>query len=354
MNDNRTIWLWIAAVAVSSVSSRATPPPGPAPTGMVWISGGEFTMGTDEQESYPQERPAHRVKVDGFWMDKTEVTNEEFEKFVKATGYVTVAEKKPDWEEIKKQVPPGTPRPPEEMLVPGSMVFIKPNGPVDLRDIRNWWQWTPGADWRHPEGTKSSLKGREKHPVVHVSWGDAVAYAKWANKRLPTEAEWEFAARGGVEGKRYAWGDELKPGGTWMANIFQGHFPDRDTGEDAFCGTAPVSSFPTNGYGLHDMIGNAWEWCSDWYGVDYYSTLQQKGGVAVNPTGPSSSSNPNNPYQPEHATRGGSFLCSDHYCINYRPSARRGTEADSGMSNVSFRCVKNAEPKKTEAVAEAK
>jgi sulfatase modifying factor 1 len=342
--DTRFI-IWLAAIAIVLSTAHAVPQPGSAPAGMVWIPGGEFTMGTDERESYPPERPAHRVKVDGFWMDKTEVTNEEFERFVKATGYVTTAEKKTDWEDLKKQVPPGTPKPSDEMLAPGSMVFVRPDNPVDLRNIGNWWQWMPGANWRHPEGPKSSIKGKEKYPVVQVSWDDAVAYAKWDGKRLPTEAEWEFAARGGLDRKRYAWGDELKPSNKWLANIFQGHFPDKDTGADGFAGLAPVASFPPNGYGLYDMIGNAWEWCSDWYRVDTYSTLARQGGVAVNPTGPSSSFDPEFPLQPERVTRGGSFLCSDHYCLNYRPSARRGTESDSGTSNVSFRCVKTPDKK---------
>jgi sulfatase modifying factor 1 len=337
--------IWLAAMVVALSMAQAGSPPGAAPVGMVWIAGGEFTMGTDERESYAPERPAHRVKVDGFWMDKTEVTNEEFAKFVKATGYVTIAEKKTDWEELKKQVPPGTPKPSDEMLAPGSMVFVRPDGPVDLRNIGNWWQWMPGANWRHPEGPKSSIKGKEKYPVVQVAWDDAVAYAKWAGKRLPTEAEWEFAARGGLEGKRYAWGDELKPNKKWLANIFQGHFPDKDTGADGFTGLAPVASFPPNPYGLYDMIGNAWEWCSDWYRVDTYTTLARQGGTAVNPTGPSSSYDPEFPHQLERVTRGGSFLCSDHYCLNYRPSARRGTESDSGMSHISFRCVKDVEKK---------
>lgn len=316
----------------------------PAPTsnsvpGMVLIPGGEFTMGTDATDSYETERPAHRVRVDSFWMDATEVTNAEFEKFVKATGYVTVAERKPDWEELKKQLPAGTAKPADDVLVPGSLVFKRPPGKVSLNDVGNWWRWTPGANWRAPDGPGSNLRGRENYPVVQVAWEDAAAYAKWAGKRLPTESEWEFAARGGLDGKRYAWGDELKPNGKWLANIFQGDFPYHDTAEDGFSGLAPVRSFPPNAYGLYDMIGNAWEWCSDWYRVDYYQSLLDKKSVAINPPGPTESLDPEEPEQPKRVTKGGSYLCSDQYCINYRPSARRGTASDTGMSHVGFRCV---------------
>jgi len=308
------------------------------PQGMVWVPGGEFTMGTDEAESYEAERPAHRVKVDGFWMDETEVTNKDFEKFVKATGYITTAEIKPDWEELKKQLPPGTPKPPDDVLVPGSLVFTPPAHPVPLSDMSAWWAWKTGADWKHPEGPGSDLKGRENYPVVHISWDDAAAYAKWAGKRLPTESEWEFAARGGLESKRYSWGDEFKPDGKWMANTFQGNFPNMDKGEDGFKGLAPVKSFQPNGYGLYDMIGNVWEWTSDWYRLDAYQTLVGK-KVILNPQGPSESYDPAEPLAPKRVTRGGSFLCTDQYCVNYRPSARRGTAFDSGSSNVGFRTV---------------
>lgn len=289
----------------------------PSPAGMVWVSGGEFMMGTDEEDSYPVERPAHQEKVEGFWMDVHEVTNAEFLKFVEATGYLTTAERPVDWEEIKKQVPPGTPKPPEEMLKPGSLVFTPPREAVPLHDISAWWVWKTGADWRHPEGPESSIDGKDYFPVVHISYDDAVAYAAWAGKRLPTEAEWEFAARGGLEGKRYAWGSEFRPTGKWMANTFQGNFPNNDTGEDGFKGLAEIKKFEPNVYGLYDMIGNAWEWTSDEF------------------------KDPAEPLVPKRVTKGGSFLCSPQYCINYRPSARRGTGFDSGSSNISFRCVKN-------------
>ena len=310
-------------------------------TGMVWIPGGEFTMGTDEKMSYPAEHPAHQVRVNGFWMDSTEVTNTEFKKFVEATGYITIAEQKPIWEEIKKQLPVGTPKPPDDALVAGSLVFTPPSRPVPLNDISRWWQWVHGASWLHPEGPSSSIKDRMNHPVVHVSWDDANAYAKWAGKRLPTEAEWEFSARGGLKNKRYAWGDELKPNKKWMANNFQGSFPDNNTKIDGFDRSSPVKSFAPNGYGLYDIIGNCWEWCSDWYSVKLYKDRAKSKEVYDNPKGPDKSYDPRFPREPRRTTRGGSFLCSENYCVNYRPSARQGTAVDSGMSHLSFRCVMN-------------
>jgi formylglycine-generating enzyme required for sulfatase activity len=307
---------------------------------MVWIPTGEFTMGSDAPGSWPDEGPAHRVSLDGFWMDEHEVTNAEFRRFVEATGYVTTAERRPDVEEILRQSPPGTPSPPEESLVPGSLVFTTTEGPVPLDDYARWWRWTPGADWRHPEGPGSSVVGRDDHPVVQVSWDDAVAYATWAGKRLPTEAEWERAARGGLEGRRYVWGDEPPSDETALANLWQGHFPDRNSARDGFVRTAPVKSFPPNGFGLHDMAGNVWEWCADWYGRDLYAT-RSGGGVVVNPPGPERSPGPRRSGMPRRAQRGGSFLCNDTYCSRYRPSARHGCAPDTGMSHVGFRCVKS-------------
>jgi formylglycine-generating enzyme len=272
--------------AAADGGNASANPGSPAPVGMVWIQGGEFTMGTDEEEAYQPEKPAHRVKVDGFYMDETEVTNEMFAKFVEATGYVTVAEKKPDWEAMKKTLPPGTPEPSPDVMVAASLVFQPPSHQVPLNDITQWWVWVPGANWRHPEGPGSDLKGRENHPVVHVCWDDAMAYCQWAGKRLPTEAEWEYACRGGLEKKRYAWGDDFRPGEVWMANTFQGSFPDVNTGADGHMRTAAVKQFPANGYGLYDMIGNVWEWCSDWYRADEYPRRAGKATID-NPKGPS-------------------------------------------------------------------
>jgi formylglycine-generating enzyme len=313
-------------------------PPGDAPPGMVWIPGGEFMMGTDSQIGWPDEKPAHPVRVDGFWMDEHEVTNSQFREFVEATGYVTTAEKAPTVEEIMSQVPPGTPEPPPEMLVAGSMVFTPPPGPVDLNDFTQWWKWTPGADWRHPEGPGSTIEGRDNHPVVHVSWYDAVAYAKWAGKQLPTEAQWERAARGGLEQADYCWGNNPPSDTQLLANIWQGVFPTKNTALDGFPRTAPVESFPPNGYGLYDMAGNVWEWCADWYDRSLHERLAEQ-GVVVNPTGPERTNDPHQPYAELRVQKGGSFLCHESYCLRYRPSARHGGAPDTGMSHVGFRCV---------------
>jgi formylglycine-generating enzyme len=310
---------------------------------MVWIPGGEFSMGSDADSGRTDEGPAHRVRVDGFWMDATEVTNAQFKEFVDATGYVTTAERVPDVNELLQQLPPGTPPPAEENLAAGSLVFRPPAGSVNLDDSSQWWQWMPGANWRTPDGPGSSIEGKENYPVVQVSWDDAMAYATWAGKRLPTEAEWEFAARGGLDGKRFVWGDE-SPGalGHWQCNIWQGEFPYRNDALDGFEGSAPVKSFAPNGYGLYDMAGNVWEWCSDFYSCDLYRS-RGKNVVVDNPTGPNESHDPRNPYGASRDQRGGSFLCSDDYCSRYRPSARHGCAADTGMSHVGFRCVMTKE-----------
>lgn len=306
---------------------------------MVWISGGDFIMGSQGDGSRANERPEHPVTVDGFWMDRNSVTNAEFARFVEATGYKTTAELPVDWEELKKSLPAGTPKPDAEMLQPGSMVFKPSSGPVALADMSGWWHWTKGASWKHPEGPESNLDGRAQHPVVQVSWFDANAYAKWAGKRLPTEAEWEFASRGGLERKRYSWGDEAKPDGKILANTWTGDFPYRNTSEDGFAGTAPVGTFPANAYGLHDMAGNVWNWCSDWYRPDTHArAILEKS--CCNPTGPASSYSLNHPDQTERVTKGGSFLCHPSYCESYRPAARRGTPPDTGMSHIGFRCVR--------------
>ncbi len=308
--------------------------------GMVWVPGGEFTMGTDAEVGWADEKPAHRVQVDGFWMDEHEVTNAQFRAFVEATGHVTTAEKPPVLEELLRQLPPGTPPPPKDKLVPGSLVFRPTAGPVDTRDFSQWWAWTPGASWRHPEGPGSGIEGREDHPVVHVSWDDAAAYARWAGKRLPTEAEWEFAARGGLDNKPYAWGDDKPSDQNLRANLWQGEFPHQNTAADGFERTAPVKSFAPNGYGLYDMSGNVWEWCDDWYQRDLYRWRNGK-SVTMNPQGPERPHDPARPFTPQRVQKGGSFLCNDSYCTRYRPSARHGCTPDTGMSHVGFRCAKS-------------
>jgi formylglycine-generating enzyme required for sulfatase activity len=279
-------------------------------------------------------RPIHRVYVDGFWMDKTDVTNEEFARFVKATGYVTIAERKPTAEDF-----PGAPL---ENLVAGSVVFSPPEHPVPLNDHFQWWSYVKGANWRHPEGPKSNLKGREKYPVVQVAYPDAEAYANWAGKRLPTEAEWEFAARGGLAGKRYPWGNEFQPSGKWMANTHQGHFPVTDTGADGYVGIAPVAQFAPNSYGLYDMAGNVWQWTSDWYRPDYYQQLAAAGGVARNPRGPDTPYDPAEPTEKKKVHRGGSFLCTDQYCARYVVGTRGKGEPTTGTNHLGFRCLMRA------------
>jgi formylglycine-generating enzyme required for sulfatase activity len=311
---------------------NTAPAPGPAPEEMVWIPGGTFRMGCDDC-NMPDAEPVHLVTVDGFWMDKTPITNAQFEKFVKATGYKTIAERKPD--------PKDFPGAPAENLVPGCAVFSPPSHDVPLDNPYVWWRYVPGASWKHPEGPGSSTKGREDHPVVHIAWEDAVAYAKWAGKRLPTEAEFEFAARGGADGKRFAWGDELKPGGKWPANIFQGRFPAKNSGDDGYLTTSPVTAFPPNGFGLYDVGGNVWQWCSDWYRPDYFEKLAAQ-GVAKNPKGPEDSFDPQEPGVPKRVQKSGSFLCSDRYCARYHVGSRGKGAVDSGSSNVGFRCAKSA------------
>jgi sulfatase modifying factor 1 len=301
--------------------------PEPAPPGMVWIPGGTFKMGSEDPR-FPEAHPVHTVTVHGFWMDITEVTNEQFERFIQATGYRTIAERPPDPKQF-----PGIP---PEGLKPFSSVFTPPAGDDPARDMLDWWKPVYGADWKHPQGPGSNLAGKEKHPVVHISWVDAEAYAKWAGKRLPTEAEWEFAARGGMEGRIYTWGDELKPGGKCMANYWQGKFPKENTMEDGFRTTAPVASFPPNGYGLYDMAGNAWEWCSDWYRADYFQNSPKD-----NPQGPDSSLDPMEPGAKKRVQKGGSFLCAELYCARYAVGARHCGEVESAADHIGFRCVRD-------------
>ena len=324
------------AFATTSVLNRSQK----SYSGMIWIPPGEFLMGTSADTPNKNEQPAHPVKIKGFWIDEHEVTNEQFQKFVEATGYITTAEKAPDWEELKKQLPPGTPKPAAEKLVAGSLVFSPPPLPVATDDVSLWWVWTPGACWKHPEGPNSNLNNRLDHPVVQVSWDDATAYAAWVGKRLPTEAEWEYASRGNLQDKRFSWGDRPLSDADKLANIWQGTFPHLNTKLDGWERTAPVKSFPKNGYGLYDMAGNVWEWCSDWYRADQYLQMANRPTVA-SPDGPANSWDPNEPHTPKRVTRGGSYLCHSSYCESYRNAARRGTAPDTGMSHLGFRCAQS-------------
>jgi formylglycine-generating enzyme required for sulfatase activity len=329
----------VGAIAFAPTAPNPDGALGPAPAGMVWIPGGEFSMGsTVESESLcglpgitRDALPVHRVYVDGFWMDKTELTNEEFEKFVKATGYVTIAERTPTREEF--------PNAPPENLVAGSTVFTPTKSEVPLDDYLQWWTYVKGADWRHPAGPQTNIKGKARYPVVQIAYDDALAYAKWAGKRLPTEAEWEFAARGGLTGKLYSWGDDFRPNDKPMANTYQGKFPVKDTGADGFAGLAPVASFAPNGYGLYDVAGNAWEWVSDWYRADYYQDLAKAGGVTRNPKGPASPLDPAEPLAKKRVQRGGSFLCTDQYCSRYMVGTRGKGEVSTASNHLGVRLV---------------
>lgn len=290
-------------------------------------------MGSSEPMLGAEAQPVHRVVVRGFWIDKTDTTNDAFARFVKATGYITIAERTPRREDFPNASPAD--------LVPGGVVFNPPERSMRLDQPLRWWSYVKGASWRHPEGPNSSIAGKDREPVVQVGYGDAVAYAKWAGKRLPTEAEWEYAARGGLDGKAYTWGDEFRPGGRYMANTFQGHFPDHNSGEDGYTGRAPVCSFPENGFGLCDMAGNVWQWVSDWYRPDYYATLAAAGSVARDPQGPSDSLDPDEPGVKKRVQKGGSFLCTDQYCSRYKPGGRGKGEPNTGTNHGGFRCVRD-------------
>lgn len=300
---------------------------------MIWIPGGTFSMGSND--FYPEERPVHRVTVDGFWMDEKPVTNAEFRRFVKATGHVTVAERHPN--------PSDYPGADPTLLVPGSLVFRRPPHRVGLHDFRAWWAYVPGACWRHPEGPGSTLHGRERHPVVHVAYEDAVAYADWAGKALPTEAEWEFAARGGLEGAIFAWGDEFAPKDRLQANTWQGEFPWQNLKLDGYEGTSPVGSFPANGYGLHDMAGNVWEWTSDFFTPRHPDQAQTACCIPHNPrvdtADQSYAVGQPEAHIPRKVIKGGSHLCAPNYCLRYRPAARQGETVETSTSHIGFRCL---------------
>jgi sulfatase modifying factor 1 len=313
---------------------------------MVWVPGGTFSMGSED--FYPEEAPVHRVTVDGFWIDEHPVTVGEFRRFVKATGYVTVAERPLD----PAQYPGADPA----LLVPGSLVFRKARGPVDVRDYRNWWEYVPGACWHRPEGSGSDTYTRGRHPVVHIAYEDVQAYAAWAGKELPSEAEWEFAARGGLEGATYAWGDEFAPEGRMLANTWQGEFPWQNLALDGYEGTSPVGTFPPNGYGLYDMTGNAWEWTSDFFAAHRPDVPEKACCTPRNPRvsswqdGSSYEGRPD-AHIPRRVTKGGSHLCAPNYCLRYRPAARQGQAVDTSTGHIGFRCI--ARPDSTRHVARA-
>ena len=314
------------------------------PEGMVWIPGGNFLQGASEADklAMDHEKPQHRVAIDGFFMDETEVTNAQFTKFVQETGYNTVAERELDWEELKKQLPAGTPKPPDSIMQPGSLTFKKTKNKLpNLYDYSQWWDWTVGASWKHPKGPGTGIEGKDNYPVVHIAYEDAVAYCKWAGKRLPTEAEWEYAAKGGLTDALFSWGDDATKLSE-KANTWEGEFPNENSEEDGFENKAPVKSYPANGYGLYDMAGNVWEFTQDWFDPRYYENFERS-GTKKNPRGAGSPYNPNNPQVQEKVIKGGSFLCSASYCASYRPSARMSNSVDSSQEHLGFRTVMSAE-----------
>ena len=320
-------------------TTRASEPERPPARDMRWVPGGTFLMGSDA--FYPEEGPVHAVSVDGFWMDEHLVTVAEFRRFVRATGWVTIAERPLDPEDYPDAEP--------DLMQPGALVFRKTAGPVDLEDYRNWWEYVPGASWRHPDGPGTTLGGRDRHPVVHVAWDDAAAFADWAGKELPTEAEWEYAARGGLEGKTYVWGDEFAPRGRMMANTWQGEFPWQNLLADRYEGTSPVKSFPPNGYGLYDMAGNVWEWTSDFYAPRH---ADDEGHACCGPphnprvVDPAASHPVGEPGEQfeRRVVKGGSHLCAPNYCLRYRPAARQAQSVETSIGHLGFRCIVPARP----------
>jgi formylglycine-generating enzyme required for sulfatase activity len=307
--------------------------------GMIFINGGEFEMGGDNNQAMQDEFPKHTVLVNSFWMDETEVTNNQFRKFIEETGYVTTAEKAIDWNEIKKILPPGTPKPHDSLLSPASLNFYQTDT-ENLNDYSQWWRLEKNSNWRHPFGKDSDINDKGNHPVIHISWDDATAYCEWAGKRLPTEAEFEYASRGGLKNNIYSWGNEPVFKGILKANIWEGKFPSNNNLNDQYYYTSPVKSFPPNAYGLYDLGGNVWEWCSDWYHSDYYSMNSKN--ITINPKGPTKGFDPNEPYSPKKVMRGGSFLCNDSYCSGYRNSMRMKSTPDSSSLHAGFRTVVDA------------
>jgi formylglycine-generating enzyme required for sulfatase activity len=326
---------------VEVVDGYKLDPPTQTPEGMVWIPGGEFVQGAvpKDKMAMMHEKPAHKVVLSGFFMDIHEVTNAQFARFVEETGYISVAEREIDWEEMKKQLPQGTPKPHDSILQPGSLVFKKTKSSVpNLYDYSQWWEWKIGANWKHPNGPGTDIVGKENEPVVHIAFEDAQAYCEWAGRRLPTEAEWEYAARAYQSNELFFWGSDVAQLSS-HANTWEGEFPVNNTKEDGFERRAPVMSYPKNGFGLYDMAGNVWEWTGDWYNTDYYKELAHKQTSIKNPKGASRAFNPSNPYAEEKVIKGGSFLCSASYCASYRISARMATSPDSGMEHLGFRTV---------------
>jgi formylglycine-generating enzyme required for sulfatase activity len=324
-------FLYISKRSILINNQRSNP-------GMALIPGGQYFIGSNKPDSYSNEYPKHEVKVSSFWMDVHEVTNYQFMEFVNQTGYVTIAEKEINWAKMKKTLHPGTLKPPDSMLEPGSLIFQATNKPVSLDDEMQWWIWKKGANWRHPHGPGSTIINKMNYPVVHVAWDDAVAFAKWAGKRLPTEAEWEWAARGGLMDPIYPWGNNSITKSQTKANFWQGIFPFMNTEKYGFYESSPVKSYDPNGYGLYDMAGNVWEWCNDYYNIATYKINKEK-GICINPKGPDKSFDPNQPDIKKRVVRGGSFLCNDSYCSGYRVSRRIGTSQDTGLIHTGFRCV---------------